>query len=1229
MANENSQLIIPNAQEPTKPLTMITIHNSIKLTPTNYLSWKTQMEAILIGYDLQKFIDGSHPAPPTTITTNNVVSTNPAYQTWLRQDKLIFGALVGTLSSTLVPLITQSKTSYEAWQILANTYARPSRGHIKQLKDHLKNITKGSQSITDYMQSIKTRADELAALGKPLDQEDLIEKVLEGLDENYQSIIDAVNGRDSTISFDELHEKLINKELSLRNKISPSPLPASAHATNVRFTPWSVTNRTPRLPGSTSAPTQVLQGHVVSRCPLFRQQFPQVQPPSRPGNSSQSQPPAPWQAQANVTTTIPPNTTWLLDSGASHHVTTDLHNLALHSPFDGTDEIMIGDGSGLPISHTGSTSLTTPSHSFTLSNVLCVPTMKRNLISISQFCKSNNTSIEFLPSSFHVKDLHTGAILLQGRTKDGVYEWPLSTTQSRPLIAFSSVKTTLSEWHHRLALFSFLTINGVSHLTSPPHTPEHNGYSERRHRHIVETGLSLLTHASMPLSYWPFAFSTAVYLINRLPIPTLNHLSPYFKLFGTFPNYSKLRSFGCLCYPWLRPYTSHKLESRSSPCVFVGYSLTQSAYLCLDTSTARLYTSRHVRFVESIFPFVTPHTSLPRATSSTISEWCSITLPVVATPSVNVDSAPPSSLLTPTAPSQSQDPSQNNTTCATPIPEPDSHSSVPVPETKCDYANNPPLPPTQNDPNQPPDLSPSPHVIVTHSKHNIHKPIQKLNLTAQLQQPTLEPTTVTQALKDPKWRQAMSAEFDALLRNGTWDLVPSHPTQNLVGCKWIFRTKYLPNGSIDRYKARLVAKGFHQRPGIDYSETFSPVIKPTTVRLVLSLAVSQGWSLRQLDVNNAFLQGTLTEDVFMSQPPGFIDRDHPHHVYKLRKAIYGLKQAPRAWYHELRQFLLQFGFINSIADTSLFIFNNHGTILYLLVYVDDIIITGNNVEAAQTFIQQLSQRFSLKDLGPLTYFLGVEVTSHTNGIFLSQRKYIADLLNRTHMTEAKPAPTPLATSPILTLQSGTPLSDPTEYRTVVGSLQYLSLTRPDIAYTVNKLSQFMHQPTSDHWNAVSVCCGNKDDFTSTSAYIIYLSHNPISWSSKKQRTVARSSTEAEYRSVASTAAEIRWICSLLTELGVTLPQQPVIYCDNVGATNLCSNPVFHSRMKHVALDYHFIREQVQNGLLRVSHISASDQLADALTKPLARPQFDSLKAKIGLAPRSSILRGHDKDIQSS
>ncbi|KAL1201540.1 Retrovirus-related Pol polyprotein from transposon RE1 [Cardamine amara subsp. amara] len=381
----------------------------------------------------------------------------------------------------------------------------------------------------------------------------------------------------------------------------------------------------------------------------------------------------------------------------------------------------------------------------------------------------------------------------------------------------------------------------------------------------------------------------------------------------------------------------------------------------------------------------------------------------------------------------------------------------------------------------------------------------------------------------------------------------------------------------------------------------------------------------------------------MAQPLGFHDLDRPNHVCHLHKAIYGLKQAPRAWYSELRNYLLSIGFVNSLVDTSLFILKQGTYFVYMLIYVDDIVLTGTNNILLQSTIDTLAARFSLKDLGNLSYLLGIEAMRTTSGLHLTQRRYILDLLTRSNMLTAKPVNTPMASSPKLTLHTGSRLSDPTEFRSIVGSLQYLAFTRPDISYCVNRLSQFMHVPTDSHlqvakWvlsylagtpthgiflrrdnvfslHAFSVAdwAGDADDLISTNAYVIYIGQHPISWSCKKQKTVVRSSTEAEYRAVANTSSELRWITSLLTELGIHLSQVSVVYCDNVGATYLCANPVFHSRMKHVALDYHFIRNQVQAGTLRVSHISTCDQLADVLTKPLPHAPFHHLICKIGVS----------------
>ncbi|KAJ0477853.1 putative RNA-directed DNA polymerase [Helianthus annuus] len=312
----------------------------------------------------------------------------------------------------------------------------------------------------------------------------------------------------------------------------------------------------------------------------------------------------------------------------------------------------------------------------------------------------------------------------------------------------------------------------------------------------------------------------------------------------------------------------------------------------------------------------------------------------------------------------------------------------------------------------------------------------------------------------------MTEEFKALMRNGTWTLVPPVPNANIVDCKWVYRLKRDEHGNIKRYKARLVAKGFNQQPGIDYHETFSPVVKSTTVRVVLSLAVSRKWPLRQLDVQNAFLHGDLKETVYLRQPPGFIDSQKPDHLCLLHKSLYGLKQAPRAWFNRLSGALLQLGFSGSKTDPSLFIYSHHGALLYMLVYIDDIILTGNNPRLINHIIQQLSTKFAIQDMGQLSYFLGIEVVPKGKDLILSQKKYISDLIHKACLSQSKPVNSPMEINSNLALGDSPQLADPAQFRQIVGALQYLTLSRPDITFAVNKVSQFMHSPTENHWSAV-------------------------------------------------------------------------------------------------------------------------------------------------------------------
>ncbi|VVA38623.1 Hypothetical predicted protein, partial [Prunus dulcis] len=291
--------------------------------------------------------------------------------------------------------------------------------------------------------------------------------------------------------------------------------------------------------------------------------------------------------------------------------------------------------------------------------------------------------------------------------------------------------------------------------------------------------------------------------------------------------------------------------------------------------------------------------------------------------------------------------------------------------------------------------------------------------------------------------------------------------KNIVGCRWVYRIKKNSDGTLARYKARLVAQGFSQAPGLDFSETFSPVVRHTTVRLILSIAAMNRWSLRQLDVKNAFLHGDLEEEVYMRQPQGFEDPKHLSYVCKLRKSLYGLKQAPRAWNAKFTGYLPAIGFVSSHSDPSLFVKHLGSDIVILLLYVDDIILTGSKVALVQEVVDELSSAFDMKDMGKLKYFLGLQISYNTAGdIFVNQAKYAKDLLAKAGLSSCRSCPTPCKPHGQLLKSDGDALNDPTIYRSIVGALQYLTFTRPEISYAVNTVCQFMTTPSELHFQLV-------------------------------------------------------------------------------------------------------------------------------------------------------------------
>jgi transposase InsO family protein len=898
---------------------------------------------------------------------------------------------------------------------------------------------------------------------------------------------------------------------------------------------------------------------------------------------------------------------WLTDSGASDHITANANNLSPQVPYQGQEQVSVGNGQNLPIQNIGNSQLHTKYHKFQLKNVLHVPKIASNLFSVHKLCLHNNCSCYFNANQFLVQDLPTGRLLYKGLSKNGVYpiQSQLFNSANKTACTAQSSSDKWQLWHSRLGHpsakvlsslshsfnFNFLSkpvlehchhclagkmhqlpfpssnkqvqspfelvhsdlwgpspvvstnafryylvfvdeftkftwvyllkhksdtfhtftqfqamvhtqfslpiktirtdcggeftsnqfnqfcaSKGIIHQVSCPHTPQQNGVAERKHRHLVQCALALLSQSTLPMSYWSYAISTAAHLINKLPTPNLSNKSPWETLYHTLPDFTYLKTFGCQCFPLLTPYTAHKLYPKTAPCIFLGYPTHSKGYYCLDPTTLRIYVSRHVLFNESTFPGLKHSTDQHTASIQSAENWlhnllllhsCDHTPIVTTIPSQESSSLPSSHSNTSTSdtlpmpmpmPIPLPQPVAALNLSDSPLPtgfspQPSSRSTVQNPLASTSHSplplvntNDPTIPSSTPITNPPPPLQ---HHMQTRSKHGIFKP--KVSYAAQIDYTTTEPTSYTNASKHSQWCTAMDEEFQALQKQGTWSLVPLPATKNVVGCKWVYKLKHNSDGSIARYKARLVAKGFHQQQGIDFDETFSPVIKPPTVRLILSLAISLQWPLRQLDVKNAFLHGTLKEKVYMTQPQGYIDPTHPNLVYKLHKSIYGLKQAPRTWFDSFTSQLLHLGFTASTADSSLFIYKNESVIAYLLLYVDDIVLTSNTPTYLDHLITQLNTVFDLKDLGTLHYFLGLQVSRTPISLYIKQTKYAYDLLKKHNMLNCKLASSPSCPNTRLSLHDGDPLTDPHGYRSMVGALHYLTFTRLDISFTVHQV----------------------------------------------------------------------------------------------------------------------------------------------------------------------------------
>ena len=699
-------------------------------------------------------------------------------------------------------------------------------------------------------------------------------------------------------------------------------------------------------------------------------------------------------------------------------------------------------------------------------------------------------------------------------------------------------------------------------------------------------GRCLLSQGNLDKTYWVRALATAAYIRN-MSIGASTEKTPFQLFKGKEPDFQRLKVFGCLAYVLKRKGQLKKLDQRSTKAKFIGYEDCSKAYIVQELETKRVIRARNVVFDE---------TQIPKLGENKDEQEPDLDFAGFPTIEDVIESEGSSA--------QVGEQEEN-------LVEESEESQPEVSEATSA------LPRGQRT-RQPPEF---------YGDVRVH------NSTSL----SSEPSTYKEAIESKDstlWWTAMASEYQALVDNDTWTLVEKPKDRSVVPGKWVFKIKQKADGSVDKFKARYVAKGFKQVEGLDFHETFAPTSRPETFRLIVALAAQKDLVLEQLDVKSAYLHSPIEETIFLEQPEGFEKKSTTGEklVCKLNKSIYGLKQAARNWNKSLESFLLSIEFQRSKSDSCLFTRKESQGHTYVLTWVDDIIVCSPDEQTVKDLKETFAENYEMDDRGKLSWFLGMRITRSDDSISIDQEQNISSVLKEFSMSDCKPVSTPAQVN--LKFDNDAGPVDNRLYRQLIGSVLHIGKnTRPDILNTVNILSRYLGNPNMSHWSAgkhllrylkaTADCklvypknagpaivgeadadwCGDVIDRRSTSGhYFKFVGQGAaISWEVKKQQTVALSSSEAEYQSMASAVQEAIHLRNLLEELGCSQNESIMIGEDNQSCIKMCENPVMQKRTKHIDCKYHFIRERVEDGTVKIHYVPSAEMAADILTKPLPAP----------------------------